>query len=157
MIRRKRLCKFCRTPLNKKQLYYCSIVCIGLYSRNKPRKDVITISSAHERARNLLRHIKQCQLCGNKYDLEVHHKNGDVFDNSINNLKKLCTKCHKKQHDRRKYCKICGKPVKGYGFCNMHYIRWKKYNDPHKVYKRCELQKLKQKVGILLSMALQNR
>lgn len=26
--------------------------------------------------------------------------------------------------------KICGKPQKGYGYCNKHYIRFKKYGDP---------------------------
>ena len=25
------------------------------------------------------------------------------------------------------YCKFCGEPQKGYGYCNKHYIRFKKY------------------------------
>lgn len=29
-----------------------------------------------------------------------------------------------------KDCKICGKKVHGYGYCNTHYVRFKKHNSP---------------------------
>ncbi len=38
----------------------------------------------------------------------------------------------------KKACKIdgCDKPVKGHGWCNMHWYRWKRHGDPHFVSKQ---------------------
>ena len=35
----------------------------------------------------------------------------------------------------RATCQVpgCEKLVKGHGYCNLHYVRWKKYGDPHRV------------------------
>ena len=33
----------------------------------------------------------------------------------------------------KKKCSICKKPLYGLGFCSMHYQRFKRYGDPHKV------------------------
>ena len=43
---------------------------------------------------------EQCELCGivewfgKKIPLELHHKNGNHFDNSLDNLQILCPNCH---------------------------------------------------------------
>lgn len=41
--------------------------------------------------------LKKCENCGNKIDFDdadVHHINGKRYDNSPENLKMLCSKCH---------------------------------------------------------------
>lgn len=43
--------------------------------------------------------LHQCEMCGKKGRVEVHHINKDRMDNSRENLKILCRKCHNKQHD----------------------------------------------------------
>jgi DNA-directed RNA polymerase subunit RPC12/RpoP len=46
----------------------------------------------------------QCQKCGllcsgyNSKNLDVHHIDGDKFNNDFNNLKSLCKQCHTKTH-----------------------------------------------------------
>lgn len=45
-----------------------------------------------------------CERCGRKFDinhLEVHHKNRDKSDNSMENLEVLCEYCHDKEHPCR--------------------------------------------------------
>ena len=43
---------------------------------------------------------EECELCGarewlgKKLPLELHHKNGNHFDNNLNNLQILCPNCH---------------------------------------------------------------
>jgi hypothetical protein len=43
---------------------------------------------------NKLKHIKKCQICGNDKELEIHHKDKNIRNNDINNLIKLCRRCH---------------------------------------------------------------
>ena len=35
-----------------------------------------------------------------------------------------------KEHNKKPLCVICGRPVRGYGYCNKHYMRYKKYGNP---------------------------
>lgn len=35
-----------------------------------------------------------CKLCNSDKDIEIHHKDGDHYNNDINNLVALCRKCH---------------------------------------------------------------
>ncbi|MGC2235152.1 MAG: HNH endonuclease signature motif containing protein [Pyrinomonadaceae bacterium] len=61
-----------------------------------------TISSHKLKVRLLNEEIKQkvCERCGNEnwlgetIPLELHHINGDRFDNRISNLQLLCPNCH---------------------------------------------------------------
>lgn len=73
---------------------------------------------------------KVCEICGSKQNVDVHHKDGNYRNNTSKNLVLVCRSCHNKLHRQKSVCTICGKPVKGHGYCNMHYIRWKKYGDP---------------------------
>lgn len=36
----------------------------------------------------------ECKLCGSTERIEIHHKDGDHFNNELNNLVALCRKCH---------------------------------------------------------------
>jgi len=42
-----------------------------------------------------------CNNCSSALDLEVHHKNKDFNDNSIDNLEYLCEFCHKVVHGKK--------------------------------------------------------
>lgn len=69
----------------------------------------------------------KCECCGNTewngkpIPLEMHHINGNHFDNRIENLMVLCPNCHAqtdnyrgrnvKKEKTRYYCKICGKEL----------------------------------------------
>lgn len=35
-----------------------------------------------------------CKLCNSEENIEIHHKDGDHYNNDINNLVALCRKCH---------------------------------------------------------------
>lgn len=60
------------------------------------------ISSAKLKAKLIQDGLKteQCELCGitewlgKKIPFELHHKNGNHFDNSLDNLQILCPNCH---------------------------------------------------------------
>lgn len=56
----------------------------------------------HETARRLVfkKRPKICEGCGTIIKLEVHHINGNAYDNRLNNLLILCSSCHHKI-DRR--------------------------------------------------------
>lgn len=82
--------------------------------------------------------LNQCEICGCKewqgclLPLELHHKNGNHFDNTLENLMILCPNCHSIQEgnsganvgkyqqqpekltvnrDEKKKCIDCGKPI----------------------------------------------
>ena len=88
-----------------------------------------------------------CEICGSTRSIDVHHKDHDFHNNSPENLMVLCRSCHMKIHRKPKEaCVICGKPTKGHGYCNAHYIRWKKYGDPlHYFHRQVEPQFIQQR------------
>ena len=72
----------------------------------------------------------KCERCGATQNIDVHHKDGNHTNNAPENLMLLCRSCQMKEHKPKNSCKICGAPVTGYGYCNKHYLRWKKYGNP---------------------------
>ena len=89
---------------------------------------------------NVFLHKTCCEKCGSTTKrLDVHHKDGDWKNNQLDNLQVLCRSCHNKEHRQAAKCIICGDKVKGYGYCEKHYRRFKKYGDPRKV-KKCNGQ-----------------
>jgi hypothetical protein len=40
-----------------------------------------------------------CELCGSKDRITVHHKDGNPFNNNLDNLQVLCWHCHALLHD----------------------------------------------------------
>ena len=69
----------------------------------------------------------KCECCGcsewlgDKIPLELHHKDGNHFNNSFDNIELLCPNCHAKTDSYRgknirkgqngRKCKNCGKPI----------------------------------------------
>lgn len=61
---------------------------------------------AHKRAREEFweRHDRdgyQCPSCGDGEAIEVHHRDGDPFNNNSDNLLGLCHSCHRWEHHQR--------------------------------------------------------
>jgi hypothetical protein len=112
---------------------YCNPTCMSAAYRQPKVPDAeADWTTAHERARRLKPH-GPCERCGSDRYVRVHHKDGDWRHNDPGNLERLCQSCHLKEHRGRRRCLICGKPVKGHGYCSKHYQRWKKYGDPYMV------------------------
>ena len=137
-----RYCAYCSKPMERKrwsngelqswQHYnrqmYCNRECMRAAFQEKPKTGT-GYMVGHYHARNLLSG-GCCEICGSEKNVDVHHKDGNYLNNSLENLQRLCRSCHMKEHHVAKKCSICGAKVKGYGFCNKHYIRFKKYGNP---------------------------
>lgn len=139
-------CSFCGKKIERK-IYNSKLEDLGAFKRRKyccrkcmrmafVTKDASrqTWSGAHESARKIVYLIenreKVCEICGSKINVDIHHKDGNHQNNVSENLMLVCRSCHIKLHRKKSVCKICGKTAKGHGYCNMHYIRFKKYGDP---------------------------
>jgi 5-methylcytosine-specific restriction endonuclease McrA len=57
--------------------------------------------SPHVRSAALLRAKYRCEQCGDKHDLELHHR-GHPADTSLFNAVVLCAGCHTAEHKRRR-------------------------------------------------------
>lgn len=141
-----RYCQYCGAKLERKvfskgRLEDVAVFCKRKYcNRECMRKDWLKTEkgnqssrSAHttsRKANELFLQRYECELCGKTQNLDVHHIDGDYQNNKIDNLMVLCRSCHMKQHRQKGECIICGQPVRGHGYCNKHYIRYKKYGDP---------------------------
>ena len=92
-------------------------------------------SDAHHSAREIaylvLGREYKCERCGSTRNVDVHHKDRNHLNNTPENLELLCRSCHMKEHRKvAKLCSICGQPTESLGYCNKHYIRYKKYGNP---------------------------
>ncbi len=45
------------------------------------------------------RKLTECKLCGSDHKLNIHHKDGNPNNNSVENLQLLCEHCHFLYHD----------------------------------------------------------
>lgn len=113
--------KYCNRMCMRKAFVKKDATCQG----NRPSHD-----SAKKLAYLIGNREKVCEVCGSTHSIDVHHKDGNYHNNSPENLMIVCRSCHMKQHHPKSTCTICGKPMKGHGYCNAHYIRWKKFGDP---------------------------
>jgi len=111
-----------------KKRIFCDRTCMAADFRRREKR-ATSWMTVHYHARNTLP-SGCCEICGSQKNVDVHHKDGNPQNNDPLNLMRLCRSCHLKQHRGRKSCSICGKPVKGLGFCEKHYQRFKKYGDP---------------------------
>jgi hypothetical protein len=141
-----RYCKYCGQKLERKRFLSGRLEDLSAFCRHKycdkhcMRKDWLktencnqTYRNAHttaQKANELILQKDKCEICGKDGRLDVHHIDGNHQNNELNNLIVLCRSCHMKQHRKKGLCIICGEPVKGYGYCNKHYLRYKKYGDP---------------------------
>lgn len=137
-----RYCAFCGKPMERKRYSngelmswvhynkqkYCGKECMSAAFKEKPKKGTSWMT-VHYHARNLLP-TGSCEICGSDRNVDVHHIDGNPRNNDLSNLQRLCRSCHIKAHRPQQTCSICGQKVKGYGYCNKHYIRFKKFGDP---------------------------
>ena len=137
-----RYCAYCGKAMERKRLKngqlqswlhynkqkYCDRECMKKAFREKPKHGTSWMT-LHYHARNLLPD-GCCEICGSDQNVDVHHIDGNPQNNDLSNLQRLCRKCHYRIHNPVKKCSICGEKVKGYGLCNKHYIRFKKYGNP---------------------------
>lgn len=135
-------CKFCGIIMERKRYsngileawnwynkrLYCSCECMNKARKSKPKTGTSWMT-LHYHARNL-KPRGECEICGSEVNIDVHHIDGNPQNNSLENLMRLCRSCHSKIHHPYSVCKICGDKAKGYGLCNKHYLRYKKYGDP---------------------------
>ena len=114
-------CEYCSKKLERKRFNgrledftvfknrkYCNRECM--------RKDYLkigdnfnqTYSNAHTTARKineLILHKKECELCGSRTNLDIHHIDGNVFNNLENNLIALTPEKHRYAHSLLKKSK----------------------------------------------------
>lgn len=112
-----------------KRRQFCDQKCMAASFEGRTRTDTPSWMTAHYHARKICP-PGPCEVCGKEEATDVHHKNGNWRDNSPENLIRICRSCHIKQHHPKGVCKICGKPMKGLGYCEKHYQRFKKYGNP---------------------------
>src|SRR5690606_3770283 len=138
-----RYCETCGKKLERKRLpngdleylihfnrrKYCDRNCMAKSFKGRKITDDPSWYTAHKWAREIKK-AEMCEIRGSTKNVEIHHKDENWKNNSLENLQALCRSCHVKTHRPKKSCKICGKPQKGLGYCNKHYIRFKKYGDP---------------------------
>jgi len=146
-----RYCEYCQKPMERKRYSngvlqswneynkqkYCNRDCMKAAFKSKPKHGTSWMT-IHYHARKLLPD-GCCEICGSAENVDVHHKDGNPQNNDLSNLQRLCRSCHMKAHRPHGTCSICGDPEKGLGYCNKHYIRFKKYGDPLMVNGRREV------------------
>jgi len=93
-------------------------------------------------ARKLRKNV--CEICGTMKNLQSHHRDENLGNNSPENIATLCGSCHTKHHwDNGKKawriyepsCKVCGKPAIR-GLCETHRSRLKRHGSPYLVKKK---------------------
>lgn len=145
-------CAYCGKPMYRKifssgrredhsmflRRKYCDIECMKRAFVVQGKDTGQTWTTAHHSARSIMRLFSdkecKCEKCRSTRNVEIHHIDGNPQNNTIENLMYLCRSCHIKTHRPKSICKICGKPMDGgYGYCNKHYLRWKKIRRPTNV------------------------
>ena len=145
----KKYCQYCGKKLERKQYTkkkedltvftkrkYCDTQCMRKAFVRQGKTNAL-YRAAHESANKVAYLIEgrepKCEICGSTKSIDVHHKDGNYQNNEPSNLQVVCRSCHMKLHRPKPTCKICGKPVKGHGYCEKHYQRYKKYGDPNHI------------------------
>lgn len=83
---------------------YCSLSCANTTSEP-------TVSALRWRAEKLRK--TACEVCGASLRLHAHHINGNIQDNTPENIQTLCASCHAKHHHstRRRGLTVAGRAV----------------------------------------------
>lgn len=141
-----KICARCKKELTTEQRHntYCSRECANLARKENKIKNwlegsyngIIGTNQLSKTIRDyLLEKVNyRCELCGwdkinpitNKCPLEIHHKDGNYMNNSLDNLQVLCPNCHSLTSNykalnkdgredrivnRKNYCIDCGKEI----------------------------------------------
>ena len=153
-------CEYCNTKLERKRFPCGDIECLNVFKKRKycnqkcmqkayVQKRDLTKQRTARNGRYIAQQVKgngNCEICGNEYSIDVHHKDQNTSNNIPENLQRLCRSCHMLIHrnDNRK-CNICDAEHKALGYCNKHYLRYKKWGSPfaYKENQFCEVVYLK--------------
>lgn len=84
-----------------------------LVNADERRKSSMSRAQARDAVVNH-RCVGLCERCGHFFkvsDLETHHRNGDPFDNSNENLSLVCKPCHAKSDNEWRKAKADGTPI----------------------------------------------
>ena len=141
-----RYCQYCGAKLERKVFSKGRLEDVAVFCKRKycdrmcMRRDWLTKEKSNQTYRNahttaqkineLILQRTECEICGKSSRLDVHHIDDDYQNNEPSNLMVLCRSCHSKEHKKKGKCLICGEPVAGLGYCNKHYLRYRKYGDP---------------------------
>lgn len=112
-----------------KRRKFCDAICMGKNFRTRPSKS-LSWSMTHYHARKVTPK-GPCSDCSAPNGRDVHHIDENHTNNSPENLTRLCRSCHLKRHNPKPFCSLCDQPVKGYGYCDRHYQRFKRHGDPN--------------------------
>jgi hypothetical protein len=82
---------------------YCSRACAA---RDRPLANRVTENAGNRRARGI-KPPGPCERCGHTGRTDVHHRNGNQLDNSLENLERLCRSCHMLEHHREQRSAAC--------------------------------------------------
>lgn len=100
----------CRIRNNRGK--YCSKECFSKYRKGKPNIKNRETKNANWKGgisyeyANRLKQKKECEICKQKTNLRIHHKDRNRKNNKIENLIVVCEACHRKIHNKDKYQKI---------------------------------------------------
>lgn len=138
-------CAFCGKQLERKRINgrledravflkrkYCNRTCMA----QAMIQEEATLAALRKRAEQF--RGDQCEMCGARESLAVHHLDQNPANNEPKNLMTLCGSCHTKWHwqhgktpwKTRGTCKVCGMPAGKLGMCQKHYQHYRKYGDP---------------------------
>lgn len=129
-------CEICKKqfetiPFFKNKKRFCSRQCSGVSKRRYSERYF------HLEARKVaLKHKKLvCEICNERWNLDVHHKDGNWKNNSLENLRVLCKKCHGKT--RWKQNPVCGRTLKQKRKYSKEYSVKYRINNPEKARDAC--------------------
>ena len=104
---------------------YCNAVCQSKARIKEPQELAQKTLSGARRKANVVCPPSSCADCGKDCKTDVHHLDGNEFNNSPENLVRLCRSCHVARHTHRQSCIVCGKPAKGFQLCTRHYQQYR--------------------------------
>ena len=140
-------CEQCKTPMTRKRYggtlesmnvlnrrKFCDQICMGLaHTHSEP-----TRAAVQKRVRRFPQ--LNCEDCGRKEHLSIHHQDRNWRNNHPANLRTLCMSCHTSLHHRqgdlitkvvKPPCGACGKPSYRLGLCHTHLTRFKRHGSPY--------------------------
>ena len=123
---------------------YCDQKCMAEHWSARPRNTEVTSWSAIHAIAREAKQAGNCEICGKENAIDVHHKDKTPANNAKSNLMRVCRSCHNTMHHPHGICRVCGAKMKGLGYCEKHYQRFKKYGNPM-------AKKINQHTGIILS------
>lgn len=121
-----------RTAFRKRK--YCDRACMAAGYTGQ----IKVLNAKNSRKQAARKRKSGCEQCGSRQNLHVHHADENPLNNTPSNLVTLCASCHQRWHrhhgketsKRAGPCRICGKPSRKKGYCQKHYLRFRKYGDP---------------------------